>query len=63
MGSIRRYWYGTVGGKAEGEPLRTVDLDVLERLAKALEVSVCDLLAEEDKENLHASSQFSVTTN
>jgi transcriptional regulator with XRE-family HTH domain len=46
MTSARRYWHGTVGGKLRAEPLRSVDLDVLERLAKALEVNYCELLAE-----------------
>ena len=50
MGSVRRYWYAAVGGKEKGKPLRSVDLDVLERLAKALEVNYCELLVDEPPE-------------
>jgi transcriptional regulator with XRE-family HTH domain len=44
--SIRRYWYGTKSGRKEGDPLRNVDLDLLERFAKVLGVKVLELFEE-----------------
>lgn len=49
--SVRRYWYGTKKGTRTGEPLRSIDLDVLERIAQALEVSVLELLADDKVSN------------
>jgi transcriptional regulator with XRE-family HTH domain len=50
MPSIRRYWYNSKDGRAEGsEPLREVDLRVLESIARVLGVKVRDLFSEEDK--------------
>jgi len=43
MPSVRRYWYGTRDGSAHGEPLKEVDLGVLQSLARALGVAVSEL--------------------
>ena len=43
MPSVRRYWYGTRDGSASGEPLKEVDLGVLQALARALSVPVSEL--------------------
>lgn len=44
MPSVRRYWYNTRDGKAEGEPLKEVDLTVLGAIAAALGVDARDLI-------------------
>lgn len=44
MPSVRRYWYNTKDGKAQGTPLREVDLVVLGAIAKALGVSIKELI-------------------
>jgi hypothetical protein len=49
MGTMRRYWYGTRDGKAEGEPLQEVDLGILAAIAKSLEVKLVDLIDEVDR--------------
>jgi transcriptional regulator with XRE-family HTH domain len=48
MPSVRRYWYGTRDGSATGEPLKEVDLAVLQALAQALEVEARDLFTSDD---------------
>jgi len=48
MPSVRRYWYGTRDGSANGQPLKEVDLAVLQALASALGVSVSELFSELD---------------
>jgi len=45
MPSVRRYWYGTRDGSAAGEPLKEVDLAVLQAIAQALGVEARDLFA------------------
>src|SRR5262245_37609877 len=49
MGTMRRYWYGTRDGKAEGETLQEVDLSILASIAKTLEVKLIDLIDEADR--------------
>jgi hypothetical protein len=48
MGTMRRYWYGTRDGKAEGEALQEVDLKILASIAETLEVRLVDLIDEAD---------------
>ena len=48
MGTMRRYWYGTKNGKESGQPLTEVDLDILSKIAKALDVRLVDLIEEAD---------------
>ena len=52
MGVIRRYWYNTVNGLADGEPLQMVSLEYLNRLAEVLQVRAGDLLSEEKPEEI-----------
>jgi transcriptional regulator with XRE-family HTH domain len=47
MGTMRRYWYGTRDGKAEGRALQEVDLVILASIAKALGVKLVELIDEE----------------
>jgi hypothetical protein len=49
MGTMRRYWYGTRDGKAEGDALQEVDLAILASIAKTLEVKLIDLIDEADR--------------
>jgi hypothetical protein len=46
MATMRRYWYGTRDGKAEGEALTEVDLNKLAAIAGALGVKIADLIEE-----------------
>lgn len=48
MPSVRRYWYNTKDGKAEGPPLSEVNLTVLAAMAAALGVKSRDLFTDED---------------
>jgi hypothetical protein len=48
MPSVRRYWYNTRDGKANGEPLVEINLTVLGAIARALGVVTKDLLSDED---------------
>ncbi len=50
MGVIRRYWYNTANGLAEGEPLEMVSLEHIDRLATVLGVELGDLLEEDTEE-------------
>jgi len=52
MGVVRRYWYNTANGLAEGDPLEMVSLLHINRLAEVLTVSPGDLLQEEDAEGI-----------
>src|SRR5262245_36102126 len=47
--TARRYWFNTQSGNTTGEPLKEISLEVLSAIAKALEVRVVDLIAEEDR--------------
>lgn len=49
MGTVRRYWYGTRDGKETGPPLTEVDLVILDKIAKALEVRIADLIEEDER--------------
>jgi hypothetical protein len=49
MGTMRRYWYGTRDGKANGPRLQEVDLVILSSIATALEVRLIDLIDEADR--------------
>jgi hypothetical protein len=54
--SLRRYWYGTADGKKDGTTrLRSLDIEVLERVADALKVKVGDLFAEDAPESKEAT--------
>lgn len=46
MPSVRRYWYNTRDGKAEGQQIREIDLVVLESIAKALGVKTAELIGD-----------------
>lgn len=50
MGTVRRYWYSTSGGKADGAPLREIDMVVLQAIAHVLNVTIADLIVEDDGE-------------
>ena len=52
MGVIRRYWYNTVNGLADGEPLQMVSLDHLNRIADVLQVRPGALLSEDDPQEI-----------
>ncbi|MCG8349694.1 MAG: hypothetical protein MI924_18165, partial [Chloroflexales bacterium] len=39
MGTARRYWYGTRDGTENGEPMTTLDLLTIEKVAQAIGVS------------------------
>ena len=52
MGVVRRYWYNTANGLAEGEPLEMVSLQHINRLADILKVRPGELLGEEDLEEI-----------
>ncbi len=47
LGTIRRYWYGTKDGSANGKPLDMVSLSVLNDIATALGVKASDLVNDE----------------
>ena len=49
MGTMRRYWYGTRDGKAEGLALQEVDLAILASIAKTLQVKLVELIDEADR--------------
>ena len=49
MRTARRYWFNTQSGNTTGEPLKEISFEVLAAIAKALEVKVVDLIAEEDR--------------
>lgn len=46
MGTIRRYWYGTQDGKASGDAIRLVDIQLLGTIASVLNVPAAELLDE-----------------
>lgn len=48
LGTIRRYWYSTKDGKADGKPIELVDVYLLGTIARALGVPVSSLLNEEE---------------
>jgi methyl coenzyme M reductase subunit D len=48
MGTMRRYWYATKDGKEYGEPIEQVDIHLLGTIARALGVSINELLNEEE---------------
>ncbi len=52
MGVVRRYWYNTANGLAEGEPLEMVSLQHINRLAEVLKVRPGELLEEEADEEI-----------
>lgn len=59
MGTVRRYWYSTSGGKADGAPLREIDMVVLQAIAHVLDVPIAALI-EEDESN-HGTPTFPPT--
>ena len=48
MTTVRRMWYGTSDGSEEGSPLQYVQLQVLDKIARVLDVEPCDLLVREE---------------
>lgn len=56
MGAARRYWYGSSDGTdtEQAEPMTTVDLVVLDKVAKAIGVHWKDLI--EDRRTLQAAA-------
>ena len=56
MGTARRYWYGTKDGKASGPSLEELNIPVLTAIANVLEVSIRDLLSEEDWHTLQLAA-------
>ena len=52
MGVVRRYWYNTANGLAEGDPLEMVSLTHINRLADVLQVRPGELLGEETAEEI-----------
>ena len=51
MGTIRRYWYSTKDGKQHGPSIELVDLHLIGTIARALGVSLFDLMNEEELGN------------
>lgn len=51
MGTVRRYWYSTSGGKAYGTPLREIDMVVLQAIAHVLRVAIADLIVEDSSDD------------
>ncbi len=49
MGVVRRYWYNTANGLAEGDPLEMVSLAYINKLAEVLRVEPGDLLGDQEK--------------
>ncbi len=54
MGVVRRYWYNTANGLAEGDPLVMVSLEHIDKLADVLNVSPGDLIEEAE----HAENKY-----
>lgn len=48
LGTIRRYWYSTKKGLAQGDPIELVDVYLLGTIAKVLDVPVGELLNGEE---------------
>jgi hypothetical protein len=48
LGTIRRYWYSTKKGLAQGEPIELVDVFLLGTIARALDVRIAELLNEDE---------------
>lgn len=48
MSTLRRYWHSTKDGLAHGDPIELVDIHLLGTIARALGVSVSELLNEEE---------------
>ena len=55
MGTLRRYWYSTKDGKAQGDPIEQVDLSLLSTIAQTLGISLADLVNEEELERMRAA--------
>ena len=48
MGTIRRYWYSTNDGKADGPPIKLVDVHLLGTIARTLGTPVGELINEDE---------------
>jgi transcriptional regulator with XRE-family HTH domain len=48
LSAARRYWYGTSEGAPGGKPLRDISLDVLEKIARVLGISLLSFFQEGD---------------
>lgn len=55
MNTMRRYWYGTQEGKEVGTPIREVNLETLETIARVLEVHWKDLVEDDGLARLLAA--------
>ena len=55
LGTIRRYWYSTKKGLAQGEPIELVDVYLLGTIARALDVPVAELLNEAELGQMKAA--------
>lgn len=51
MSTARRVWYSTSDGKEHGPPLKLVNLDLIEKLARFFEINAGDLLDQSDQED------------
>lgn len=49
MGVVRRYWYNTANGLAEGDALEMVSLAHINKIADTLKVEPGELLGEQEK--------------
>ncbi len=54
MGVVRRYWYSTANGLADGDPLEMVSLTHINRLAEVLNVRPGELLGTEDARGINS---------
>jgi len=52
MGVVRRYWYNTANGLADGDPLEMISLEHINTIAEVLKVNPGELLLppQEDEE-------------
>jgi hypothetical protein len=51
LSAARRDWYGTREGIPSGKPLRDISFDVLEKIARVLDVRALSLIQEDAEEN------------
>ena len=41
--TLRRYWYGTADGRPDGEPIKMIDLRLMDAISGVLGVPLCNL--------------------
>jgi hypothetical protein len=51
MATMRRYWHSTKDGKEHGPPIELVDVHLMGTIARALGVSLAELLNEDELGN------------